>query len=255
MVYISGNNCAGVVFLKEKGMGMVFIKLFLLLVSLVLLPDFVFAYDQFDKMVCDAMQDNNEKEKCLKNLTGDFQEFKAPEKKQKKTTSGKYTVNDITVYGEMEKYKYEVVKMLNRLASKHPKCKQHIARFTAGISDHLGTSDNPSFFVQCGKGDIPEVVRFTLSDIRSGYTPKPKKNISKSKAREICREQVYQKVTIPSSVDFSWLNFAYAAKPNGNSIASDTFRAKNAFGMEFKYRIYCIFEGESLLDSYVKEER
>ena len=236
---------------------MAFIKMFLLLVFMVLLPNFVFAYDQFDKMVCDAMQDKEEKEKCIKNLPGNFQEFKAPERKQKKTTAAKdrYTINDIAVYGEMEKYKYEVVKMLNRLAVSHPKCRQRIARFTAGISTTSGTPDNPSFFVQCGKGDTPEVVRFTLSDIRSGYTPKPRKNISKSKSRKICREQVYKKVTIPSSVDFSWFNFAYSAKSNGNSIASDTFRAKNAFGMEFKYRIYCIFEGEKLLDSYVKEER
>lgn len=138
--------------------------------------------------------------------------------------------------------------MLNNLAAEHTACKKRIFAATAGISKERSTPDNPSFFVQCGDPSVPEVVRFTLSDIRSMSVPEAAKNIDRAKGLEICSKEAKIKAVIPSSVNFStFFDVNYDPKPNGNTVISSTFTAKNAFNAKQKYRIFCYFNGKQEL--------
>ena len=164
------------------------------------------------------------------------------------------TEKDLFMYGDMVKYKREVVVMLNRLSKNHPSCIKHISPETAGISKERSKPNNPSFFVQCGDKQVPEVVRFSLRDIRHNNIPKAAKNISKTKGTNICSKEAKKKALIPLSVNFStFLNVGYDPKPNGNTVISSTFTASNAYGVKQKFRIFCFFNGkQELADVTVK---
>ncbi len=156
--------------------------------------------------------------------------------------------SDLFLFGEMTKYKTDVVQMLNKLSVEHPACKQRIAAISAGISKSRSTPETPSFFVQCGDNEVPEVVRFTLDDIRLGNTPAAAKAIEQGKGLLICKKEAKRRASNPSSVDFSmFFNVGYNPKPNGNAIVSSAFTAQNDFGVEQKYRIFCFFDGQKKL--------
>jgi hypothetical protein len=157
------------------------------------------------------------------------------------------------LFGEAKKYKKEVAHMLNELAAHHPACRKYLSPYTAGISKDKSTPGNPSFFVQCGNPDVPEVVRFDLKDINANRIPSAKMAMERNQGLKICTDEAKSRATIPSSVDAAWFfDVSYSAKPNGNAVIGTSFKASNALGVEQKFQIYCFFEGQELASVSVK---
>lgn len=152
-------------------------------------------------------------------------------------------------------YRADVLGMLNRLSVSHPACKQRLDPMTAAKSTSRGTASNPSFFVQCGDTQVPEVVRFTLEEARSGVAPAVSKPIPQMAAMKACRSAAKERSLNPGSLDFSTiLHAGYEAKPNGNVVYSSSFTVLNGLGVEQRFFIWCRFEGESLTDVSIKPD-
>lgn len=151
------------------------------------------------------------------------------------------------------RYQSDVAKMLNRLSEQHSACRQRIDPNTAGKSSTQGSAGNPSFFVQCGDSQVPEVVRFTLADIQGGTTPSAAVAVTERVANRECEQAAKARALIPSSVDFSRiLDANFVTRPNGISTFTSTLTATNGFGAENRFFISCTFEGSTLSDVSVK---
>ncbi len=145
------------------------------------------------------------------------------------------------------RYQRDVAKMLNRLSEQHSACKERIDPSTAGRSSTHGSPSNPSFFVQCGDSQVPEVVQFSLSDLQGGSTPVALVAIAERPANRACEQAAKARALKPSSVDFSRiLDANFTARPNGISTFTSTFTASNAFGEESRFLISCTFKGVAL---------
>lgn len=58
------------------------------------------------------------------------------------------------------------------------------------------------------------------------------------------------------TVDFSrFMDVAFVPYANGNSRLISSFTAKNAFGVEGKFRIECFFEGGTMTEQNISEQR
>lgn len=151
------------------------------------------------------------------------------------------------------RYQHDVANMLNRLAVGHPACRQRVDPMTAGKSSAQGSAVNPSFFVQCGDSQVPEVVRFTLADTKGGLTPAAATVVTERAAKKACEGAAKERSLNPSSVDFSRvLDANFVTRPNGSSALTSTFTAINGFGVESRFFIRCLFDGEKLADASVK---
>lgn len=150
-------------------------------------------------------------------------------------------------------YQADVTRMLNRLAVQHLACQQRIDPMTAGKSSTQGSAANPSFFVQCGDSQVPEVVRFTLADTQGASTPVPVTAVTEMAAKKACESAAKERSLNPSSVDFSRvLDANFVTRPNGGSTLTSTFTAVNGFGVESRFFIRCLFEGRALTEARVK---
>ncbi|MDP3978326.1 MAG: DUF4124 domain-containing protein [Pseudomonas sp.] len=151
------------------------------------------------------------------------------------------------------RYQNDVAKMLNRLSEQHSACRQRIDPNTAGKSSTQGSAGNPSFFVQCGDSQVPEVVRFTMADIQGGATPSAAVAVTERAANRACEQAAKARALIPASVDFSRiLDANFVTRPNGISTFTSTLTATNGFGAENRFFISCTFEGPTLADVSVK---
>jgi len=157
------------------------------------------------------------------------------------------------IIGKNKKYRKDVAHMLNQLAVNHPTCKKSMSPYSAGVSKDKSKPGNPAFFVQCGEGAFPEVVRFDLNDIKANRVPSAKVVMEREKGLKICTEEAKSRATIPSSVDASWFwDVSYSPKENGNAVIGTSFKASNAIGTEEKFQIYCFFEGQELTSVTLK---
>lgn len=150
-------------------------------------------------------------------------------------------------------YQNDVAKMLNRLSEQHSVCRQRIDPNTAGKSSTQGSAANPSFFVQCGDSQVPEVVRFTMADMQSGSVPVAAVAVTERVANRACEQAAKERALLPSSVDFSRiLDANFVTRPNGISTFTSTLTATNGLGSESRFFISCTFEGPTLSDVSVK---
>lgn len=215
-----------------------------------------YSYDKYDILVCEAEADKVKQEQCftkmgiptdpeerLKNINrADYQQKKEP----------RFSRDQLMMGRNMELYADKVIIMLERLAETHPRCKERLDPYTAGVSSMHGTSSNPSFFVQCGSRTTPEVVRFSLKDISNEQIPEALRSISRKAAIKICHEEAKKSAAMPSTVNFSVMDINFRQIDNGNATLASSFKAKNMLGVKSKYRIFCTFEGIRLTGSSVK---
>jgi len=104
-------------------------------------------------------------------------------------------------------------------------------------------------------------------DLLIKYTPTaPQANtanttVEKSKPKHIdsvqaimhCKDIAKLKASHPSTVEFPWLGFDKRQYPNGRTRIEQEFSAKNAFNLELKFKIVCLFDSKSLIESHVTE--
>lgn len=145
----------------------------------------------------------------------------------------------------MAPYADQVAAHLTKLANEHPDCMEKLEPYNAGKSSSRGTEENPSFFVQCGAGSAPPVIRFSLEDMQAGTVAQKREPLEKQAALEACEAEAKKRVDLPDSVEFSYLwDASYQAQPDGSVMARSSFKASNAFGVEQKLWISCWFDPE-----------
>lgn len=152
---------------------------------------------------------------------------------------------------EAKSHKKDIVAMLNNLAKTHERCKQHIELSMVGLSKSKSTPKNPDFFVQCG-GDAPEVVHFTLEDMKNNRVPGMQVAATQVEAVQACRDSVKTKASHPDSVDFAVFGANYIDSNNGNASLTTTFSSKNGVGIQEEFKVICIFNGKNLVETTIK---
>lgn len=152
---------------------------------------------------------------------------------------------------QAKKHKTEIVDMLNKLAQSHERCKQYIGLSSFGLSKSRSTPKNPDFFIQCGEG-APEVVHFTLEDMKNNRAPGMTVAATQTEAVEACRASVRSKASNPGSIDFTVLGANYIDSHNGNASLTTTFTAQSKLGVQEKFKVTCIFNGKNLKEATIK---
>lgn len=79
--------------------------------------------------------------------------------------------------------------------------------------------------------------------------------LRESAAFETCKEAVLDRLTHPSTADFSIFGIGFQSYPDGTAILGTTFTARNGFNLEIKYEAACDFIGTELTDVKIVEAR
>ena len=74
-------------------------------------------------------------------------------------------------------------------------------------------------------------------------------------AASICKDAARDRITHPSTADFSILGIGFRSFDDGTSILTTTFTARNGFNLKLEYQVACDFTGSSLTDITIVEAR
>ena len=108
---------------------------------------------------------------------------------------------------------------------------------------------HPVYFITCNNDGGPFNVWFGPTDVTSGRAFAALQNVGQSDAVMACEEAAKEAANNPQTVHFShFMDIAFATYANGNSRLLSSFTARNAFGVESKFRIECFFEGSVLTE-------
>ena len=145
-------------------------------------------------------------------------------------------------------FKPQIVAVVNRIARENKNC-DPIDRSSVTKSPSRGTPDDPVFFVTCGRGGNVFNVWFRPADADLGTQFVAREPIEQSIAADACESAAKEAATHPSTVSFSHiLDLSYIPYASGRARIVSSFTAKNAFDLELKYRIDCLFDGAELID-------
>lgn len=150
-------------------------------------------------------------------------------------------------------YKAKLVAAVNRIVKENSRCPS-VETSSIAKSDSRSSPGKPMFYVTC-QGSQPFNVWFGPEDAAN----QSKKfsaigNIGQGEALAACERSAKMAATNPQTVDFSrFMSVAFVPYPNGNSRLVSSFTAKNAFGVEGKFRIECFFEGGNQTETNISE--
>ena len=163
-----------------------------------------------------------------------------------------YVEEDFFWDRDTSKYKKQIVAVTNKIAREHTGC-AILDAGTIALSPSRSKPKDPVFFVTCNPSSgVPFNVWFRPSD--SSKTFAAVKPISRGDATIACEQAAKAAATHPSTVDFStFLDVAYSAREDGRVALDSSFTAKNSFNLELKYRIRCVFDGQTLIESSIAE--
>lgn len=180
----------------------------------------------------------------------------APAMQQTAAASGKRTFVENEFYWDKDNspYKDVIVKGTNKVFRENTRC-HSLDPQSATTSTNKGTKKDPVFYVTCQTEDgQPFNVFFSKSDVEGGASLAAAAHINRGDALLACRDYAKAHATHPSSVDFStFLDLGTTEFPNGRTRLDSSFTAKNAFNMEAKFNISCIFEGGKLIEGTIAE--
>lgn len=172
-------------------------------------------------------------------------------------TSGKRTFveADFTWDDDTSPYKPKLVAAVNRIVRENDRCPT-VDPATLSKSGNRGTKAKPVFYVTC-QGEQPFNVWFEpedAADRRKSFAAA--RNVGQGDAVLACEQAAKQAANNPQTVDFSrFMDVAFVPYANGNSRLISSFTAKNAFGVEGKFRIECFFEGGTMTEQNISEDR
>lgn len=163
-----------------------------------------------------------------------------------------YVEEDFFWDKDTSKYKKQIVAVTNKIAREHAGCST-LDTGTVALSSSRSKPKDPVFFVTCNPSSgIPFNVWFRPADADRTFTAV--RPIAQGDAVLACERAAKAAATHPSTVDFSrFLDVAYSAREDGRVALDSSFTAKNAFNLELKYRIRCLFDGQTLIESNIAE--
>lgn len=151
------------------------------------------------------------------------------------------------------KYKPQIVAIVNQITRENNKCEE-IRPYTVDQSISRSKPGDPVFYVTCGSGMDAFNVWFKPTDAETGETFAATVPLERSAAVDACEQVSKSAATHPSTVQFSrFLDLAYVSHASGRARVVSTFTAKNAFNLELEYRIDCLFDGASLIETHIAE--
>jgi hypothetical protein len=168
----------------------------------------------------------------------------------------RYVAADFTWDKDTESHKARLVAAVNRIARENANCAS-IDPGTLAKSPSRSKAGKPVFFITCNspKGQ-PFNVWFEPTDAERGKSFAAIRNIDRATAVQQCEQAARMAANNPQTVDFSrFLDVAFLTYPNGRSRLLSTFSAKNAFGVEGKFNIGCLFDGSQLIETNISEGR
>ncbi|MGB3025833.1 hypothetical protein [Paradevosia shaoguanensis] len=169
-----------------------------------------------------------------------------------RTTNGRrlYTEADFLWDNDSLPYSEKIVAAVNKISEENSRCGS-IDASSMALSASKSSPADPVFFVTCGSGSGAFNVWFRPSDIENGESMAAIAALGRDQAVLACKDAAAAAANNPSTVDFSTLNAAYDAAPSGRSTLQSTFAAKNAFNLETKFNIRCLFDGITLVESSI----
>ena len=151
-------------------------------------------------------------------------------------------------------YKSKIVSAVNKISRDNSRCSK-IDPASMAKSSSKSKPGAPVFFVTCNSGIDAFNVWFEPSDVEQGRTFSATQNIGQSAAVAACEQAAKNASTHPSTVEFSkFMDLSFHALASGRSRVLSTFQAKNAFNLEIKHRISCLFEGGDLIETLISED-
>lgn len=165
----------------------------------------------------------------------------------------KYVAEDFMWDRHTTPYKAKLVNAVNRIVKENSRCPS-VETSSLAKSDSRSSPGKPMFYVTC-QGSQPFNVWFGPEDAAN----QSKKfsaigNIGQTEALSACERSAKMAANNPQTVDFSrFMSVAFVPYPNGNSRLISSFTAKNAFGVEGKFRIECFFEGGTQTETNISE--
>jgi hypothetical protein len=190
----------------------------------------------------------------LNNVVGWVSVSKLRAVEQASDGARKYVADDFYWDEDTSPYKKELVAAANRIAVENANCGS-IDPGTLAKSPTKSTPGKPVYFITCnGISDQPFNVWFERGDAKGGKSFAAIPNIGRGDAVLACEQAAKNAANNPQTVNFStFMDVAYIPYPNGRSRLLSSFTAKNAFGVEGKFTIGCLFEGSNLIETVVNE--
>lgn len=163
-----------------------------------------------------------------------------------------YVEEDFFWDKDASKHKKQIVAVTNKIAREHMGCST-LDTASVALSPSRSKPKDPVFFVTCTPSSgAPFNVWFRPSDADKTFAAV--RPIPQGDAVLACEQAVKAAATHPSTVDFSrFLDVAYSAREDGRVALDSSFTAKNSFNLELKYRVRCLFDGMTLIESTVSE--
>ena len=164
-----------------------------------------------------------------------------------------YETRDFIWDGDTRAHRTQIVAAINKIVRENDRCNS-IDTGTLSKSPSRSRPGKPVFFVTCNTGADVFNVWFEPSDVAAGRTFAATPNIAQAAALQACEAAVKSAATHPSTVRFSRvMDVAFTRHASGRSRLLSTFTAKNSFGLELKYRVSCLFDGYTLIESLIAE--
>lgn len=172
-------------------------------------------------------------------------------------SSGKrtYVESDFAWDRGSEAFKRNLVAAVNRIVRDNGRCPK-VDPGTLSRSGPRSKPGKPVFYITC-QGEQPFNVWFEPSDAADkGKSFAAIRNVDRSGAVQLCEQAAKEEANNPQTVSFSkFMDLAFVPYANGNTRVISSFTAKNAFGVESKFRIECFYEGGIMTERNIAEDR
>jgi len=168
------------------------------------------------------------------------------------SNSRTYSEKDFYWNNDTSKYKSQITEVINKISRENNRC-GHIDPESVTKSPERSRPGDPVFWVTCGEGINVFNVWFRPTDAKSDAKFEPAKNISRDDAISECEKAVKAESALPSTVYFSYYGLQYTPYTSGNTRIVSTFTSKNAFNLETKHQINCLFEENRLVEHHISE--
>jgi tetratricopeptide (TPR) repeat protein len=175
-----------------------------------------------------------------------------------------------TKFGEgydetIKRYGVATINRINKLAPKaaelvaqNPNCTRVMA---VDVSDERSSRNSLTFYADCGDiGDIMNIQRFYISEkeINTKIVPKSVKeqseSINNNQYLTMCEAEIKARLNFPSTYkQNNLLSGVYKAPMN--TVVTIPFKAKNALNLELKHKGTCYYNGMTLKDIDILEEK
>lgn len=164
-----------------------------------------------------------------------------------------YVEEDFHWDDDTSRFKPEIVATVNQLMRENRNCDQ-VDTHSVAKSPSRSKPGDPVFFITCGTGANAFNVWFRPTDVQAGRSLVAKEPLGRNAAVDACEVAAKQAATHPSTVEFSRIrDLAYVPHVSGRAHVFSTFSAKNAFNLKLKYRIGCLFDGTTLVETSIAE--